>query len=98
MILKVEIDLSELVLKIEEIINNNISRIIISTVPNSEDPDSMLITIKQVSDYLRISRGSIYNLIKKGNLESIKIGNKRLFEKKAIDAYISSLTINNMRR
>ncbi|MEO5356441.1 MAG: helix-turn-helix domain-containing protein [Nitrospirae bacterium YQR-1] len=47
-----------------------------------------LLNIKEASEYLRISRATLYNLMKKDVLKTVKIGKRTLFDKKDIDTFI----------
>ncbi|MEO5356876.1 MAG: helix-turn-helix domain-containing protein [Nitrospirae bacterium YQR-1] len=50
--------------------------------------DSNLLNIKEASEYLRISSATLYNLMKKDVLKTVKIGKRTLFDKKDIDTFI----------
>jgi len=45
-------------------------------------------TLKQISDYLQISRHSIYKKVQNGELPASKIGNLWRFNKNKIDAWM----------
>ncbi len=47
-----------------------------------------LLTVAEASAYLRVSRGTLYTLMKKGEIKSLKIGGKRLFLESELIAYI----------
>lgn len=46
-------------------------------------------TVSEVSDMLKISRATIYDLIKKGDLKAQKIGNKWYFTDLTIEKYVT---------
>jgi len=48
-----------------------------------------LYTPNQVADYLHVSRGTIYSLISRGDIESIKVGRNRRFTPEQIRGYIN---------
>ena len=47
-----------------------------------------LYTPAQVADYLHISRGTIYSLISRGQIDSMKVGRKRRFTAMQIKDYL----------
>ena len=47
-----------------------------------------LYTPKQVADYLHVSRGTIYSMISRQEIQSIKIGRNRRFTSEHIEDYI----------
>jgi putative molybdopterin biosynthesis protein len=49
-----------------------------------------LYTPKQVADYLHISRGTIYSMVSRGEIQSIKVGRGRRFTGDHIQEYIRS--------
>ena len=55
---------------------------------------SKLLTVKEVADTLRISRFSVYNLVKRGDLPALKILNKLRFSHQNIEEYLSKQKVN----
>jgi putative molybdopterin biosynthesis protein len=55
---------------------------------------SKLLTVKEVADILRISRFSVYNLVKRGDLPALKILNKLRFSHQNIEDYLSKQKVN----
>ena len=49
-----------------------------------------LYTPKQVADYLHVSRGTIYSMISRQEIQSIKIGRNRRFTNEQIQDFIQS--------
>ncbi len=49
-----------------------------------------LITIKDVTKLLNISRTTVYRLLEKGDIPSYKIGNQLRFKLSEIEAYIEA--------
>ena len=39
--------------------------------------DSLLVTVKEAANYLRLSRATIYNLMESGHMPYVKIGKSR---------------------
>jgi excisionase family DNA binding protein len=61
-------------------------------IPASTDLEAdHLLTVQEVADRLRISRWSVYNLIRAKQLRTIKIGRRRLATPAALAAYIKAL-------
>lgn len=56
----------------------------------SQDAAIKLLTMMETCSYLRLSRGTVNKLIKNGGLDSIKVGNKRMFEINAIEKYLNN--------
>jgi excisionase family DNA binding protein len=50
-----------------------------------------LLTIKEVADLLRISKWSVYQLIWSGQLDTLKIGRRRLVRPAAYAACVNQL-------
>jgi len=44
-----------------------------------------IMTVQEVASYLRISRFSVYNLVKRGELPAMKILNKLRFDRETIE-------------
>ena len=49
--------------------------------------DSKVLTVGELSDYLRVHRSTIYRLLKKGQLPAFKIGSDWRFTTDAIDQW-----------
>jgi excisionase family DNA binding protein len=47
-----------------------------------------LYTPKQVADYLKISRGTVYSLVARHEIESIKVGRHRRFTAQHVKDYL----------
>ncbi|WP_342841545.1 helix-turn-helix domain-containing protein [Candidatus Lucifugimonas marina] len=54
---------------------------------------SQLMNLKEVSEVLRISRTSVYDLLATGQLESVKIGRSRRVLAADLEAFIRSLKV-----
>ncbi len=48
-----------------------------------------LYTPNQVADYLHVSRGTIYSLISRNEIDSIKVGRNRRFTAQHVKEYLS---------
>jgi excisionase family DNA binding protein len=53
--------------------------------------ESMLLKPEEVADYLNVGRSKVYELMRAGDLESVRIGTCRRVPRAAVDAYIESL-------
>ena len=51
-----------------------------------------LLTVQETADWLRVSRWSVYNLIRANQLRTIKIGRRRLVTRAALAEYVELLT------
>jgi len=49
---------------------------------------AQLMTTKELGQYLRFTKRTIYRLLKQGSIPAIKIGNKWRFDKEAIDKWL----------
>lgn len=49
---------------------------------------AQLLTPAEVADYLNVSRGTIYSLLSRGEIDSIKIGRNRRFTPQQVSEYI----------
>jgi excisionase family DNA binding protein len=53
--------------------------------------ERLALTVEQVAEMLGIGRDRVYNLLRTGQLESIKIGKLRRIPRPALDSYIARL-------
>ncbi|MBW1856254.1 MAG: helix-turn-helix domain-containing protein [Deltaproteobacteria bacterium] len=56
--------------------------------------DYRLLTVKEVAELLRISRFSVYNLVKRGDLSVVKVLNKFRFDMNSVEKYLEKQRIN----
>ncbi len=61
--------------------------------PATSSPIGMLLTVPEASDRLRISRWSVYDLIHKRELLSVKIGRRRFIPAIELSRYVDSLPL-----
>ncbi|SDS18305.1 helix-turn-helix domain-containing protein [Actinopolymorpha singaporensis] len=54
-------------------------------------PVTFLLTAEETAQALRISRTSVYELIKTGQLDSVRIGRRRRISVAAIERYVAGL-------
>jgi len=56
--------------------------------------DTKMMTVQEVADLLRISRFSVYNMVKRGELPAMKVLNKLRFNHQNIEHYLNKKRIN----
>ncbi len=56
--------------------------------------DTNMMTVQEVADLLRISRFSVYNMVKRGELPAMMILNKLRFNHQNIEHYLNKSRIN----
>jgi excisionase family DNA binding protein len=54
------------------------------------DPDDNILTLQELSAYLRIPESTLYKIAREGGVPAQKIGKHWRFNKKAIDSWIAS--------
>ena len=47
-----------------------------------------LMTVEEIAVYLRLTKRTIYRLLKKGTVPAVKVGNKWRFDKSVIDSWL----------
>lgn len=60
-----------------------------------KEPDNIL-TIDELSDYLRIPRSTLYKLAQEGRVPCQKVGRHWRFRKEAIDRWLGQAGANDM--
>lgn len=53
--------------------------------------DKLLYTIDETAEALRMSRSTIYRLLKSGHLVSVKVGTSRRISRQALDNFVVTL-------
>ena len=56
--------------------------------------NTRMLTVQEVASLLRISRFSVYNLVKRGDLSAMKVLNKLRFNLKSVEQYLDKQRIN----
>ena len=59
-----------------------------------QSKENRLLTVTEVAELLRISRFSVYNLVKRKELSAIKILNKFRFDITSVEQYLEKQRIN----
>lgn len=52
---------------------------------------ALLLTVNEAAQALRLSRSQVYNLVNRGELQTVKIGSSRRVPMAALQAYIDRL-------
>jgi len=52
-----------------------------------------LMTVEEVASYLRLTKRSIYRMLKRGKFPAIKVGNRWRFEKNSIDEWLHQKSV-----
>ncbi|MEP7740154.1 helix-turn-helix domain-containing protein [Nocardioides sp. 31GB23] len=55
--------------------------------------DKLLYRVPEVAAYLSISRSKVYELLKSGQLQSVRIDRTRLVRKADLEVYVKSLAV-----
>ena len=50
--------------------------------------ETQLMTVEELANYLRLTRRTIYRLLKQDNIPAVKVGHKWRFDKKVIDKWL----------
>jgi excisionase family DNA binding protein len=61
----------------------------------TEEPQPLLLTTPEVADLLRLGKTRIYNLMNEHGLPSLKIGTRRFFDRKDIEAWIDQQKVRS---
>lgn len=59
------------------------------------DPAAQLVTVPEAATLLRLSRATVYRLLQRGEMDSLKIGAARRIPLSALQAYITSYMTAN---
>jgi len=61
-----------------------------TSLPNNHPIDGLL-TVAEAASWLRVSKWTVYNLIRNGQLHAIKIGRRRLVSRAALAICVAEL-------
>ncbi|MCB0695542.1 MAG: helix-turn-helix domain-containing protein [Saprospiraceae bacterium] len=61
---------------------------------NDQEPD-MVMTVKEVSEFLRIAESTVYRLVQEGEMPGRKVGGMWRFSRKSIETWLSTSTQPN---
>ncbi|MFJ7954030.1 helix-turn-helix domain-containing protein [Lysinibacillus sp. NPDC096418] len=61
-------------------------------IENKEVLTKVTMTVKETADYIGISRGTVYNMVKANQIPHVKIGGKILFHRETIDKWLTTPT------
>jgi excisionase family DNA binding protein len=75
--------------QVTDIVSNNTSM-------RKEEPEVVhIMTVQEVADYLRLSKDSVYKLVKIGELPAAMILNKLRFDRTSVEEYFKQREVNN---
>ncbi len=75
--------------QVDDVASNN-------TTMRNEEPEAVeIMTVQEVADYLRLSKDSVYKLVKTGELPAAKILNKLRFDRTSVEAYFKERKVND---
>ena len=60
--------------------------------------DTQIMTVEEVADFLKLSKITIYKLVKKGQLPGFRVGNSWRFRKETVLEIISQQTDSGARK
>ena len=56
-----------------------------------------LMTVQELAYYLRVTKKTIYRLLRRGDIPAIKVGKQWRFDKAAIDEWLQRKSVGAMR-
>ena len=56
---------------------------------------TLLLTVEEAASLLRLGRTSTYELVMRGQIQSVRIGRRRLVVREGLDRYVSQLLASN---
>jgi len=57
-------------------------------MPRQPDAPDPVMTIDELADYLKISKSTLYHLVRRGEIPGTKIGRHWRFHREAVDAWL----------
>lgn len=61
------------------------------------DPISRLLTVAEVANVIRVSRMTVYRLIRRGQLKAIRVGRNYRVRSDDLDTYLDSQAVTDLR-
>ncbi|MDE3103184.1 MAG: helix-turn-helix domain-containing protein [Chloroflexota bacterium] len=61
------------------------------SAPDGQKPAKLLLTPEEAAEVLAISRTRLYELLRRGEIRSVKIGKVRRVSVRALEAYVEQL-------
>lgn len=62
----------------------------VNAMAKSKSPPDKVMTIEELSEYLKISRSTLYKLAQEGKLPAQKVGRHWRFHRDAVDAWLKN--------
>ena len=76
--------------QVDDLASNN------SSMGNEEPEVVDIMTVQEVADYLRLSKDSVYKLVKQGELPAAKLLNKLRFNRTTVEDYFNQKEIKKI--
>ena len=57
---------------------------------------SVLLTVEEAAELLRLGRTRTFELVMRGNIQSVKIGRRRLVVREGLDRYVAELLASQL--
>ena len=57
---------------------------------------SVLLTVEESAELLRLGRTTTFELVMRGNIQSVKIGRRRLVVREGLDRYVAELLASQL--
>jgi excisionase family DNA binding protein len=57
---------------------------------------SVLLTVEEAAELLRLGRTTTFELVMRGNIQSVKIGRRRLVVREGLDRYVTELLASQL--
>ena len=57
---------------------------------------SVLLTVEEAAELLRLGRTRTFELVMRGNIQSVKIGRRRLVVREGLDRYVTELLASQL--
>lgn len=84
-------DFDHLLRRLSQTIGHAVVEILAERMPHDQDSPRVLITVEEAARRLSVSRTIVWQLVKSGALETVKIGRLRRVPTAAIDDYVAAL-------
>ena len=67
----------------------------LSSTERSDSGQSLLLTVEEAAELLRIGRTRTFELVMRGEIQSVKIGRRRLVVRDGLRKYVSDLLLSS---
>ena len=59
----------------------------VEAINSNTEPRKEVFNVEEAADFLRVSQGTIYDLIKKGKIDYVRVGNRKLIPQVFIEEF-----------